>query len=122
MSVKVNAHANKKPFGFHLLAIDRFMRSSRAVPILALVATTSLVALLPTESGISWSCPNIRNLRARPSETLAAIVFFLVSGSYESVRGARPRLAHHVHRELSERVTTRCMKPYSLTYFLGELQ
>jgi hypothetical protein len=53
----VNAHANKKPFGFHLLAIDRFMRSSHAVPILAIVAAASIVALLLSDGGtnITWS-------------------------------------------------------------------
>lgn len=53
----MNARVNKKPFGFNLLAIDRFMRSSHAVPILALVAATSIVVLLPKESGTNgtWS-------------------------------------------------------------------
>jgi hypothetical protein len=48
----VNPHIEKKPPGFHLLAIDRLMRSSHAVPILAVVAAVSIVALLLTESGI----------------------------------------------------------------------
>jgi hypothetical protein len=52
----------KKPTGFHLLAIDRFMRSSRAVPILALVAAASIVALLLTESGINGTWPDFQHV------------------------------------------------------------
>ncbi len=58
----MNAHANKKPFGFHLLAIDRFMRSSHAVPILALVAAASIAALLLTESGINGTWPDFQHV------------------------------------------------------------
>jgi hypothetical protein len=49
----VNPHTDQKPAGFYLLAIDRFMRSSHAVAIFALVAAASIVALLLTESGIN---------------------------------------------------------------------
>jgi hypothetical protein len=58
----VNAHANKRPSGFHLLAIDRFVRSSHAVPILALVAAASIVALLLTESGINGTWADFQHV------------------------------------------------------------
>ena len=58
----MNASANKKPFGFHLLAIDRFMRSSHAVPIVALVAAASIVALLLTESGIDGTWHDFKHV------------------------------------------------------------
>jgi hypothetical protein len=51
----------KKPAGFHFLAFDRFMRSSHAVPILALVASTLIVALLLAESGTNGTWPNFQH-------------------------------------------------------------
>jgi hypothetical protein len=56
----VNPHTDKKPSGFHLLAIDRCMRSSHAVLILAFVAASSVVALLLAESGINWAWPDFQ--------------------------------------------------------------
>jgi hypothetical protein len=58
----VNAHTDKKPSGFHLLAIDRFMRSSHAVATLALVAATSIVALLLSESGTNSTWTDFQHI------------------------------------------------------------
>jgi hypothetical protein len=59
----VNARVNKKPAGFHLLAIDRFMRSSHAVPVLAVLAAASIVALLLAESGMNFTWPDWEQAR-----------------------------------------------------------
>jgi hypothetical protein len=58
----VNLPNDKRPSGFHLLAIDRFMRSSHAVPILALIAAASIIALLLTESGINGTWADFQHV------------------------------------------------------------
>lgn len=58
----MNPHTDQKPAGFYLLAIDRFMRLSHAVAILALVAAASIVALLITESGINGTWPDFQRV------------------------------------------------------------
>jgi hypothetical protein len=77
----VSAHANKRPFGFHLLVIDRFMRSAHAVPVFALVAAASVVTLLLTESVINGTWPDIQHvLMTRWRFFLLFAVIFGVGG------------------------------------------
>jgi hypothetical protein len=80
----VHPHSDKKPLGFHLLAIDRFMRSSHAVITLVLVAAASIVALLLSESGTSSTRPDFQRIIATHWRFIALFAVIFSIGGWPS--------------------------------------
>jgi hypothetical protein len=73
----MSGRTNKRLSGFQLLAIDRFMRSPPAVPMLALLAATLVVALLFSESGLNGTWHDFRHVVGTRWRffTLFAVIF-----------------------------------------------
>ena len=82
----MNAHANKKPAGFYLLVLDRFMRSSRAVPIVAGIAAVSIVALLLAESGIDGTWADFQHVVTTRWRFLALFAVIFAVGGWWTAR------------------------------------